>query len=421
MKSRLIIALSLALNLALAAAIFLSPKKIAPAVPSAVARSSVSVAASNAPPAPLATSADPGHPLHWDQIADADLKLYRDNLRAIGCPELTVHEIIRAVINEDFGTRRRNLLAPVEARYWDLVLRGELLRRQRLPQSEWGRALTALAGERQQLISDVLGQDALASEAVRQARRAELEQQRAWLPAEKREPLADLEARHQEQLADWSASLNQHPGNPPTPEDENRLQQIQAEFDAAEKQLLTPAELAELRLRESGVAGWAASLPGFNPTEDEWRSLTQLRAQFEESQNALASPDLTDEERAARQNQLQADFDNSVKAALPPDRLAQFQLANDPEYQSLHSVAQRYGLADAVVNQGLDVQQTALDMAGQVRTSSNWLPENQQATLNGIQRETSQTLSQILGPSVFATYQEYGGDWIAGLGQLNPN
>ena len=423
MKPRRIIALSLAaslaLNVALAAAIFLSPKKIAPPGPAAVA--APSAAETSAPAAPLATSAPPARWLRWDQIAADDLKLYRDNLRAIGCPELTVQEIIRAVINEDFGARRRTLLAPVEDRYWDLVLRGGLHRRQQLPQTEWGRALTALAGERQQLISDVLGQEALASEADRQARRAELEQQRAWLPAEKRGPLADLEDRHQAQLADWSASLSQHPDRPPTPLDENRLQQIQMEFDAAEKQLLTPAERAELKLRESGTAGWAASLPGFNPTEDEWRTLTQLRAQFEESQNALGSPDLTAEELAARQTELQANFDDAVKSALAPDRLAQFQLANDAAYQSLHAVAQRYGLADAVVNQGLDVQQTAQNMAGQVRTSASLLPEDQQATLNRIQRETSQTLSEILGPDVFATYQEYGGDWIAGLVQTNQN
>jgi hypothetical protein len=418
MKTRLITAFSVALNLALAAAIVLYPRKVAGPVQAAVA---APAALATNPPAPPAVHATPPAPLRWDQIADDDLRLYRDNLRAIGCPELTVQEIIRAVINENFGARRRGLLAPVERQYWNLVLRGELNRRQRLSQMEWGKALTALAGERQQLISDVLGQDALASEAVRQARRAEAEQRRAWLSADKRTQLANLEARHQQQLADWSTGLNQHPGSPPTPQDESRLQQIQMEFDAAEKQLLTPTELTELKLRESDVAGWAASLPGFNPTEDEWRSLTQLRAQYEESQNVLASPDLNDGTRAARQNELATSFDEAVKAALAPDRLTQYQLANNAEYQSLHAVAQRYGLGDDLVNQGLDIQQTARNMADQVRTNPNLSPENQQTTLNNIQQETSQTLSQILGPGVFATYQEYGGDWFASLIQTNQN
>jgi hypothetical protein len=418
MKTRLITAFSVALNLALAAAILLAPRKMAAPVQAALA---APVAPETNSPAPIKTPAMPTAPLRWDQIAADDLKIYRDNLRAIGCPELTVQEIIRAVINENFGARRRGLLAPVESQYWNLVLRGELHRRQRLPQTEWGKALTALADERQELISEVLGQDALASEAVRQARQAESEQRRSWLPADKRNQLAELEARHQQQLADWSAGLNQHPGSPPTPQDESRLQQIQTDFAAAEKRLLTPTELAELKLRESDVAGWAASLPGFNPTEDEWRSLTQLRAQFEESQNALTSPELADETRAARQNELATSFDDAVKAALAPDRLAQYQLANNAEYQSLHAVAQRYGLGDDLVNQGLDIQQTARNMADQVRTSPNLSPADQQTTLNTIQHETGQTLSQILGPSVFATYQEYGGDWFPGLVQTNQN
>ena len=88
MKPRRIIALSLAaslaLNVALAAAIFLSPKKIAPPGPAAVA--APSAAETSAPAAPLATSAPPARWLRWDQIAADDLKLYRDNLRAIGCP-----------------------------------------------------------------------------------------------------------------------------------------------------------------------------------------------------------------------------------------------------------------------------------------------------------------------------------------------
>jgi hypothetical protein len=166
------------------------------------------------------------------------------------------------------------------------------------------------------------------------------------------------------------------------------------------------------------VANWAASLPGgFNPTEDEWRSLTPLRSQFEASQSALADPDLTDEQRAAQQDELQSNFVNSVQEALGPDRFAQYQLANDDQYQALHNVTQRYGLPDNVVARGLNVQQTAQAVADQVRASSNLSPEDQQAALNAIQQETEQTLSQILGVKVLSTYKEYGGDWLTGLSQ----
>jgi hypothetical protein len=194
---------------------------------------------------------------------------------------------------------------------------------------------------------------------------------------------------------------------------------LQQDFEDSEQQLLTPQEQAELHLRESDVANWAANLPGFNPTEDEWRSLTQLRSQFEASQSALANPDLTDAQRAAQQDDLQSNFVNSVQATLGPDRFAQYQLANNDQYQALHNVTQRYGLPDSVAAQGLNVQQTAQAAADQVRANTSLSPQDQQAALNAIQNETEKTLGQILGNGVLSTYKEYGGDWIPGLGQLN--
>lgn len=417
MRARLIIGLSAALNVALVAGIFFAAKKVPPPVPAAA--NAPQAVSETVPSLPSEISSPPGLSFKWSQVAAEDLKIYRDNLRAIGCPELTVREIIRAVINENFRTRRRDILLAFQDHYWDMVLHGQLVKRQRLPQSEWGLALTSLTAERQQLISDVLGSDALTTEAERQQKHADWEQKYSWLPAGKRSRMIELEEKYQQQLADWAATLGSRISGVPTPEDQDRLQQWQREFDNSENQLLTSAELAELKLRDSSAAGWATSLPGFNPTEDEWRSLTKLRSQFEESQKALANPDLAEDERAAQQNELQTNFDNALQTALDPDRLAQYQLANNDQYQALHNVTQRYGLADSVVAQGLNVQQTAQLQADQVRANSNLSPEAQQAVLNAIQQETELTLSQILGPNVLATYKEYGGDWIAGLSQQN--
>ena len=415
MKTWPVIGGSLLLNAILAAAIILSLRKTPPVAQAPVAAAPASSMISPSPP--VTTPPSPGLPFQWSQIASPDLKIYRDNLRAIGCPELTVREIIRAVINENFGTRRRDLLASFQDHYWDIVLRGELVRRQWLPRTEWGQALESLKAERQELIADVLGRDSLITEAERQTQRTELEQRRSWLSPEKREKLIELEEQHQQRLVEWAETLGLRVNGMPTQEDEDRLENWQQEFEESETQLLTPEELAKLQLRESDVANWAASLPGFNPTEDEWRSLTQLRSQFEAPQNAPAGPDLTDEQRAAQQDEVQSNFVNSVQEALGSDRFAQYQLANDDQYQALRNVAQRYGLPDSVAAQGLNVQQTAQAAANQVRANSNLSPEDQQAALNAIQQETEQTLSQILGVKVLSTYKEYGGDWLTGLSQ----
>ena len=418
MKPRVIIWFSLALNVAFAVAILLSLNK--PPAPEPVAAVSQPVTVTS-PQSGAATNnpAPAGPPFLWNQIASEDLDLYRDNLLAIGCPKITMREIIRAVINERFAQHRRGILASFQNQYWDLVLRRELIGRQKFPRTEWGRALESLKAERQQLIAGVLGRDALITEAERLRQRAELEQQRSWLSPEKRGQLIELEEQHQQQLVDWTEALGSRLNGIPTQEDEDRLQKWQQDFDAAEKKLLTPDELAELQLRESDVADWAGNLPGFNPTEDEWRSLTGLRSQYEESQRDLGNAGLTDEELTARQNELQAGFDNAVQAALTPDQFAQYQLANNDQYQALHNVTQRYGLPDSVATESLGVQQTAQTQAAQVRADASLSPEARQAALNAIQQETEQTMSQILGVNVLSTYKEYGGDWITGLSQTD--
>ncbi|MFZ0826177.1 MAG: hypothetical protein WAO02_02020 [Verrucomicrobiia bacterium] len=416
MKPRGLIWLSVALNVAFAAAIFLAAKKT-PAPDLAAAAWPLVIGTNLQSGAAIDKPASDGPPFLWRRIASEDLQAYRGNLLAIGCPEITMREIIRAVINERFGVRRRRILDSFQDRYWDMVLRRELTGRQKFPRTEWGQALESLKAERLQLITDVLGRDGLITEAERQARRAALEQQRSWLSPEERDQLIELEEKHQQQLADWAETLGSRLNGVPTQEDEDRLQKWQQDFDEAEKQLLTPDELAELHLRESAVTDWAGSLPGFAPTEDQWRSLTGLRSRYAESEHALASPDLTDDERVVRQNELQASFDSAVQAALPPDQFAQYQLANNDQYQALHNVTQRYSLPDSVVAESLGVQQAAQAQADQVRASSNLSPDAQQSALNAIQQETERTLSQILGEKVLSTYKEYGGDWIAGLGQ----
>jgi hypothetical protein len=407
MKTFPFIVSSLALNIVLAAAIVLAMKKSPPSVPP----QSVATSIPESVPQPMTEVKDApgaGATFQWSQVASDDFSLYRDNLRAIGCPETTVREIIRAVINEYCLPQRRSILNSFQDHYWDLVMHQNVHKRQSLPRTEWGLALSSLASKRQKMIADLLGPDAVITEAERQARRNDWERSFSWLSAGKRAQLIQLEEKYSQQLD--AASISG---------DDASLQKFQQQFEEAEQQLLTPEEMAELNLRGSDAAGWAANLQGFNPSETEWRTLTDLRAQFEASQAELGKVNLSGEQVAAQQSELQSNFDSAVQATLDPDRFAQYQLANNEPYQALHAVTQRYGLPDSVVEQGLSIQQTALASAAQIRGDSTLSPADQQVALMAIQEETQQTLGQVLGANVLSTYQEYGGDWLAGLGQMN--
>jgi len=413
MKARSIFILSFVLNVVLAIAVFFPKQKILPMHGMMKTSPSAIASESSLPKDVLKNDGT----FRWSQIVSDDLKAYHDNLRAIGCPEMTTLEIMRAVINENFSARRREILSAAQDNYWEMVRRGELMRRQFLPETDWAKALASLTEERRQTLLDVLGVNETDVQE-RQLQRKQREQSLAWLPADKRAQLLELEEQHQKRLDDWTAALG---SRAPSPEEQAQADQWQQELDAAKTNLLSPAEQKEMQLRESDVADWAANLPGFSPSEDEWRSLTALRLQFEQSHNNLNEAQTDDSEKQSQQNQLQANFDAAVQAALGPDRFAQYQLANNDQYQALHKVTQRYGLPDDVVNQSLQVQQAAQNAAGQIRANSNLSPDQQQAALNAIQQQTEQTLSQILGNKVLSTYKEYGGDWLDGLGCTDAN
>ena len=255
----------------------------------------------------------------------------------------------------------------------------------------------------------------LTTEVERQSRRVEQERRLAWLSPEKRAKLIELEEQHQQLLAEWAGSIGLRVNGVPTSEDEDRIQKLQQEFEDAEKQLLTPEELDELRLRESDVADWAGSLPGFEPSEDAWRSMTEARAEYEAAQRNLSAPGLSDEDRARLSQEADSRFQDQLKAALGDDQYAQYQRASNEQFQDLYNVAERYGLPDDVAVQAFQIQQTALAQAKQVSEDPNLSPEARQSALTAIEQETERTLSGTLGANAFSTYKQLGSSWLQAM------
>src|SRR5262245_11074916 len=101
MKLRTILWSSAALNLGLIAGVlFVLKNRPTPATSAPPALSPSTERPSQTADAIRALLATlPASQVRWSQIASDDLKIYRDNLRAIGCPALTVRDIILGEIN----------------------------------------------------------------------------------------------------------------------------------------------------------------------------------------------------------------------------------------------------------------------------------------------------------------------------------
>jgi hypothetical protein len=63
-------------------------------------------------------------PFFWSQIQSGDSQVFIANLRAVGCPEQTIHAIIAGQLNDYYDARTRAVYAAVSQNFWDYATDG---------------------------------------------------------------------------------------------------------------------------------------------------------------------------------------------------------------------------------------------------------------------------------------------------------
>src|SRR5687767_6195122 len=110
MKLRLILIISVCVNLALAGVYFVSKRSTAvqPSAPDLAASGKTTTKSERERRAKLIAA---GHTndFHWGSVESDDYREYIANLRAIGCPEETIRDIIIADVNKLYAGRIASL------------------------------------------------------------------------------------------------------------------------------------------------------------------------------------------------------------------------------------------------------------------------------------------------------------------------
>jgi hypothetical protein len=364
----------------------------------------------------------------WGQLVSPDFKVYRDRLRAIGCPEDTVRDIIIAEINEKFRPRRAEIVAGVQAPYWEITAT-----RGKKAFEEVEASLDKVDEEHQALIEEVLGKDAEEEELDRERETRSWERRYAWLPAGKQGSLIDLEREFQRRTQAVWEEVGKRSNTEPLAQDREKIKALEDEFAAARRRLMSPEEFLEFRLRDSSAGNWARNLPGFEPTETEWRAVAQLKLEYAEAwEKAFPNgPDVDSRfahryglpapggseaaaQRGLRQ-QMEAELNAAMKSALGADRFDAYQLAANPDYQHTKRIIDRYELPESLARQAYELQRAAVAHAEAVGADANLTDGARLSALAAVRQETERALAATLGPKVFGTYQEYRGDWLKHL------
>lgn len=337
--------------------------------------------------------------LTWQDIESEDYPTYVRNLRAFGCPEPTVQDIIVADVNELFATRLGVEVPNPRREWWRSEPAPELVR-----EAEERRA--ALETERRELLTALLGADweTRHGNSFPEPDSNPLDGELLGaIPPDTRRQVREIERRHARQLEALRLAAREQDGAPSAEE----LARLERETRAELARVLTPEQLEEYLLRYSaGADRLRAQLRGFEATPDEFRALfraqEQLAARLDDQSAALGDAEIKRLAALAREHE------TALERALGPARYAHYRLLQDPLFQQTKTVAERVGVEPEKLIPMYRVNQLATEERQRILTDTTLAPEDRSRELAELYTEHLNSLRQLLGEEAFLRLQAQG-------------
>lgn len=376
MGLRVLLAISLLINAALAYNFFKAPPPSALPVAEAAA--------------PLATNITAGKTnvvvrrqfFHWSQIESDDYAKFIENLRAIGCPEPTIRDIIVADVDQLFAQRRATEIVTTESQWWksepSIDVTEAALKKNIELETERAALLTKLLGpnwnieasqptERGTVSLDgpVLGN--LSPETKLRVQELALEANRRSAAVNFRDEgaraeLAKIRRDHREQLA----------------------------------RILNPEQLEEYLLRHSATAdNLRTVLQGFDATPDEFRAIFRARDAID---NEIAlNFSGSDPETVRRRAELERMRDAAVDQALGPNRAPMYRLTQDPLFREAQFMAEQSGAPPEKVLPLYRVQQEGARERERISRDQTLTADQRATAIREVEELEEAARQQILG------------------------
>jgi hypothetical protein len=407
MNAKPILILSLVANLALAGGLIWTLKSKTPDAAPDPKSAAIETPAAPAPTpgasevaATPATNSAPSQLFDWRAVESEDYRKYIANLRAIGCPEETIRDIIIADVNKLFESRRRTL-ASSNTNKFEFWKAGNpmaaMMNVERLEQSQ------ALNKEKRALLKELLGVEPDLKPDLMSGVNDMMASMLDFLPAEKQSQIMDVYMGYQTKLAKSFGK-----GGAPDAEDMKSMQKVQKEMEAELAGILTPQEFEDYQLRMSQTAMvMRMQLASFEPSEQEFRDIFKLKKSFEDEYGLAGMYGLNSANKAEKEkaDAAKKETDAKIKAVLGDDRYTEYERGQDWAYQGMHKTAERQGLGKAEANKVYDMKKVAEEEARKLRTNTSLTPEQRNAALRNIRTETENGIKSVFGQKGFESYE----------------
>jgi len=382
-----------------------------------IANTPASTAVSPSSPAPAVERSVQPTPMSWRDFQTDDLKELIRRLRAVGCPEETVQDLILAEVNRRFQTNLRELWPDrfkVQP-FWQVLKRDPTENKKN--REAW-RKERELQKEKSALLVELLGID-----PEKERRKEEgidepmhwMDSRIAFLPESKREAVSKYLEEFEDKMQDFYAR------NQGMWDAQSRAEQKQLEAERLQglAQFLTPQELREYELRQSQTANQLAhDLRTLAVTRDQYEAVFDIRKKYGDSIYNYGDIETKEarEQVEANQKAMKAE----LATALGPVMAKEYERSQDYSYQQLTRLAQRTDLPADTATKVFDYKEVAEQSVKKLQGDATLTTEQRQAALQQIRVETETTVKTTLGEKNYKRYLREGGWWLNNIAPSPP-
>jgi hypothetical protein len=309
-----------------------------------------------------------------------------ENLRALGMPEKTIHDIIVADIDQLFVRRQREDALKHDIEWWRSAPSPEV-------QSNLLARTQALENERATLLDRLLGPDWDRGRAERETPPLVLAGPvLGGLPDEVKQSVQNIAAQSQRRAREFLAQA-QAAGRTPSDAEMARMREETRQQLAA---VLNPLQLEEFLLRYSDNAiRLRAELNGMNSTPEEFRNLFRAVDSIDREILARYSGEDPSSKRA-RQN-LEQQRLVAIRNALGAERFAAYQTLRDPGYREALTAAQQAGGGEEAALALYEINRATADEINRIRNDPSLSEAQKQVELQETQLEQQRARALVLG------------------------
>lgn len=350
-------------------------------------------------------AAAPAKVFGWADLASQNLHQFVANLRAVGCPEETIKDLVMAEVARRYG--------PLEA-----ALK---VRPQDVPPWETGTSfgkkaaegkLRQLLEEKRSLLKDLVGVDLPLAMPSRLAGRdvARFENAYRDLPPDKQDQVRAIQEHYWAQSDDIKARTVGFL----EPEDREEFARIKNERRDALAKILSPRELAEFEARTSATAETLRKrFEGFEATPDEFGKILGFMQPLDDEYSlGRRSPDPDNAGFMARRKEAEQAVNDYIRGVLGDERHAEYERTRDPGYRALSAAANELGLPRESVLQAYDTQKLIAAESARLTRDPSLTPEQRMQSIQALQAQAMQSYQGIFGERAAEVLTRLGGGRI---------